>query len=368
MRREKYIPNGGPDGGDGGRGGHGKHRGKPNNRTILPIRNDPHKMAGHGESGSKNRSFGKDGEDKVIEVPCGTVVYNAETGEYICDVTEHGQEVVLLKGGRGGLGNWHFKTATRQAPRFAQPGEPMQEMTVIMELKLLADVGLVGFPNAGKSTLLSAVSSAKPKIANYPFTTLEPNLGIVSYRDGKSFVMADIPGIIEGASAGKGLGLRFLRHIERNSLLLFMVPADSDDIRKEYEILLNELRTFNPEMLDKQRVLAVTKCDMLDQELMDEIEPTLPENIPHVFISAISGMGISVLKDLLWEELNKESNKIEGKVESIAHRAKDMSHLKEELKEEGEDEDLNYEYIDDEDIEDLEDFEYEEEDWEEDGK
>ena len=346
MRREKYIPNGGPDGGDGGRGGHVILRGNRNYWTLLHLRYDRHIMAGHGESGSKNRSFGKDGEDKVIEVPCGTVVYNAETGEYICDVTEHGQEVVLLKGGRGGLGNWHFKTATRQAPRFAQPGEPMQEMTVIMELKLLADVGLVGFPNA----------------------TLEPNLGIVSYRDGKSFVMADIPGIIEGASAGKGLGLRFLRHIERNSLLLFMVPADSDDIRKEYEILLNELRTFNPEMLDKQRVLAVTKCDMLDQELMDEIEPTLPENIPHVFISAISGMGISVLKDLLWEELNKESNKIEGKVESIAHRAKDMSHLKEELKEEGEDEDLNYEYIDDEDIEDLEDFEYEEEDWEEDGK
>ena len=337
MRREKYIPNGGPDG-------------------------------GHGESGSKNRSFGKDGEDKIIEVPCGTVVYNAETGEYICDVTEHGQEVILLKGGRGGLGNWHFKTATRQAPRFAQPGEPMQEMTVIMELKLLADVGLVGFPNAGKSTLLSAVSSAKPKIANYPFTTLEPNLGIVSYRDGKSFVMADIPGIIEGASAGKGLGLRFLRHIERNSLLLFMVPADSDDIRKEYEILLNELRTFNPEMLDKQRVLAITKCDMLDQELMDEIEPTLPESIPHVFISAISGLGISTLKDMLWEELNKESNKIEGKIESIAHRAKDMSHLKEELKDEGEDEDLSYEYVDDEDIEDLEDFEYEEEDWEDDRK
>ena len=343
MRREKYIPNGGPDGGDGGRGGHVILRGNRNYWTLLHLRYDRHIMAGHGESGSKNRSFGKDGEDKIIEVPCGTV-------------------------GRGGLGNWHFKTATRQAPRFAQPGEPMQEMTVIMELKLLADVGLVGFPNAGKSTLLSAVSSAKPKIANYPFTTLEPNLGIVSYRDGKSFVMADIPGIIEGASAGKGLGLRFLRHIERNSLLLFMVPADSDDIRKEYEILLNELRTFNPEMLDKQRVLAITKCDMLDQELMDEIEPTLPESIPHVFISAISGLGISTLKDMLWEELNKESNKIEGKIESIAHRAKDMSHLKEELKDEGEDEDLSYEYVDDEDIEDLEDFEYEEEDWEDDRK
>ena len=300
------------------------------------------------------------GADKVIEVPCGTVVYNAETGEYICDVTEHGQEVILLKGGRGGQGNWHFKTATRQAPRFAQPGEPMQEMTVIMELKLLADVGLVGFPNAGKSTLLSAVSAAKPKIADYPFTTLEPNLGIVSYRDGKSFVMADIPGIIEGASEGKGLGLRFLRHIERNSLLLFMVPADSDDIRKEYEILLNELRTFNPEMLDKQRVLAITKSDMLDQELMDEIEPTLPDNIPHMFISSVSGLGISVLKDILWEELNKESNKIEA----IVHRPKDVSKLQDELKAMGEDEDLEYEYEEEDDDDDLE-YEYEEEDWEE---
>ena len=312
-------------------------------------------MAGHGESGSKNRSFGKDGADKIIEVPCGTVVYNAETGEYVCDVTEHGQEVILLKGGRGGLGNWHFKTA----PRFAQPGEPMQEMTVILELKLLADVGLVGFPNAGKSTLLSAISAAKPKIADYPFTTLEPNLGIVSYRDGQSFVMADIPGIIEGASEGKGLGLRFLRHIERNSLLLFMIPADSDDIRKDYEVLLNELKTFNPEMLDKQRVLAITKSDMLDQELMDEIEPTLPEGIPHVFISSVSGLGISVLKDILWTELNKESNKIEA----IVHRPKDVSRLQQELKDMGEDEELDYEYEDDGDEDDL-DYEYEEEDWE----
>ena len=360
---EKYVANGGPDGGDGGRGGHIILRGNRNYWTLLHLRYDRHALAGHGESGSKNRSFGKDGEDKIIEVPCGTVVYNAETGEYICDVTEHGQEVVLLKGGRGGLGNWHFKTATRQAPRFAQPGEPMQEMTVIMELKLLADVGLVGFPNAGKSTLLASVSAAKPKIANYPFTTLEPNLGIVSYRDSKSFVMADIPGIIEGASAGKGLGLRFLRHIERNSLLLFMVPADSDDIRKEYEILLNELSTFNPEMLDKQRVLAITKSDMLDQELMDEIEPTLPANVPHVFISSITGMGLSVLKDILWEELNKDSNKIEA----IVHRPKDVSKLQQELKDMGEDEDLSYEYVeDDEDVEDLEDFEYEEEDWEDD--
>ena len=362
MRRAKYCPNGGPDGGDGGRGGNIILRGNRNYWTLLHLR---HILAGHGESGSKNRSFGKDGEDKVIEVPCGTVVYNAETGQYLCDVTDHGQEVILLKGGRGGLGNWHFKTATRQAPRFAQPGEPMQELTVIMELKLLADVGLVGFPNAGKSTLLASLSSAKPKIANYPFTTMEPSLGIVPYRDGKSFVMADIPGIIEGASAGKGLGLRFLRHIERNSLLLFMVPADSDDIAREYEILLNELRTFNPEMLDKQRVLAVTKCDMLDEELMAEIEPTLPQDVPHVFISAVQGMGLNTLKDLLWEALNAESNKIEGHIESIAHRDKDLSHLQEELDDEGETGDLTIEYLDDdEEIEELEDFEYEE-DWDE---
>ena len=362
MRREKYCPNGGPDGGDGGRGGHIILRGNRNYWTLLHLKFDRHAMAGHGESGSKNRSFGKDGADKIIEVPCGTVVYNAETGEYLCDVTEDGQEVILLRGGRGGQGNWHFKTATRQAPLFAQPGEPMQEMTVIMELKLLADVGLVGFPNAGKSTLLSAISAAKPKIADYPFTTLEPNLGIVSYRDGKSFVMADIPGIIEGASQGKGLGLRFLRHIERNSLLLFMVPADSDDIRKEYEILLNELSTFNPEMLDKQRVLAITKSDMLDQELMDEIEPTLPAGVPHVFISSVSGLGISVLKDILWEELNKESNKIED----IVHRPKDVTRLQQELKDMGEDEDIIYEYEEeaDDDDEDI-DYEYEEEDWEE---
>ena len=336
MRREKFCPRGGPDGGDGGRGGHVILRGNRNYWTLLHLKYDRHAMAGHGESGSRNRSFGKNGADKVIEVPCGTVVYNADTGEYICDVTENGQEVILLKGGRGGLGNWHFRTATRQAPRFAQPGEPMQEMTVILELKLLADVGLVGFPNAGKSTLLSAISAAKPKIADYPFTTLEPNLGIVSYRDGKSFVMADIPGIIEGASQGKGLGLRFLRHIERNSLLLFMVPADSIDIRKEYEILLNELRTFNPDMLDKQRVLAVTKCDMLDRELMGEIEPTLPPDVPHVFISSVSGLGLTVLKDILWEELNREPSPSDN----LVHRAKDVATLPDELKEMGEDEEL----------------------------
>ena len=361
LRREKYMPNGGPDGGDGGRGGHVILRGNRNYWTLLHLKYERHVFAGHGGNGSKSRSTGKDGEDKVIEVPCGTVVYNAETGGYVCDITEHGQEVVLLKGGRGGLGNWHFRTATRQTPRFAQPGEPMQEMTVILELKLLADVGLVGFPNAGKSTLLSAVSAARPKIANYPFTTLEPNLGIVSYHDGKSFVMADIPGIIEGASEGKGLGLRFLRHIERNSLLLFMVPGDTDDIRKEYEILLNELATFNPEMLDKQRVLAITKCDLLDDELVGMLESTLPEGVPHVFISAVAGTGISRLKDLLWSELNKESNQLEAvRMEAIVHRPKDVEKLRLELQELGEDEDFDYEYEDDDD--DFE-YEYEEEDW-----
>ena len=305
MHRAKYMPKGGPDGGDGGRGGNIILRGNRNYWTLLHLKYQRHVLAGHGESGSKNRSFGKDGEDKVIEVPCGTVAYNAETGEYLCDVTEHGQEVILLKGGRGGLGNWHFRTATRQAPRFAQPGEPMQEMTVILELKLLADVGLVGFPNAGKSTLLSTVSAAKPKIANYPFTTLEPNLGIVSYREGKSFVMADIPGIIEGASQGKGLGLRFLRHIERNSLLLFMVPADADDIAKEYDILLNELKQYNPELLVKERILAISKSDMLDSQMKADMEKQIPANVEHIFISSISGEGLKELKDMLWEALNR---------------------------------------------------------------
>jgi GTP-binding protein len=355
LHREKYTPKGGPDGGDGGRGGHIILRGNSNYWTLLHLRYDRHALAGHGESGSKNRSFGKDGEDKVIEVPCGTVVYNADTGEYLCDVTEHGQETILIRGGRGGQGNWHFRTATRQTPRFAQPGEPMQEMNIIMELKLLADVGLVGFPNAGKSTLLSVVSAARPKIANYPFTTLEPNLGIVSHRDGTSFVMADIPGIIEGASEGKGLGLRFLRHIERNSLLLFMVPADSNDIRNEYDILLNELKQFNLEMLDKQRVLAITKTDMLDRELIDEIEPTLPADVPHVFISSLTGAGLSTLKDLLWKELNKESNLLNTAV----HRPKDVHRLPEELKAAGEDLDLRLTYEEEDEAPDEEDFEYE---------
>ena len=356
MRRVKYNPNGGPDGGNGGRGGHIILRGNRNYWTLLHLRYDRHAFAGHGGNGSKNKSSGKDGEDKIIEVPCGTIVYNAETGAYLCDITEHGQEVILLRGGRGGLGNYNFATPTRQAPRFAQPGEPMQELTVIMELKLLADVGLVGFPNAGKSTLLAAVSAAKPKIANYPFTTLEPNLGIVSYRDSKSFVMADIPGIIEGASAGKGLGLRFLRHIERNSLLLFMVPGDAEDIRKEYDILLNELATFNPDMLDKQRVLAITKCDLLDDELIEMLEETLPEGIPHVFISSVTGLGISVLKDILWNELNKENIHAELSKDSLVHRSKDMGKLQDELRAMGQDDDLTIEY---EDIDEMEDFEYE---------
>ena len=324
FRREKYIPKGGPDGGDGGRGGHIYLRGNRNYWTLLHLKYERHILATNGESGSAKRSSGKYGEDRVIEVPCGTVVYDADTGEYLCDVTEDGQQVMLLKGGRGGLGNFNFKTSTNQAPRYAQPGEPAQERTVILQLKLLADVGLVGFPNAGKSTLLSVVSAAKPKIANYPFTTLEPNLGIVSYRDNRSFVMADIPGIIEGASEGKGLGLRFLRHIERNSLLLFMVPADTDDIRKEYEILSNELEQYNPDLLDKPRVLAITKSDLLDDELIEALSEDLPEGIPHLFISAVAGKGITELKDLLWKALNEESF---HEVERIVHKNIDVNTL-----------------------------------------
>lgn len=366
MHRAKYMPKGGPDGGDGGRGGHVILRGNRNYWTLLHLKFNRHVIAGNGENGSQNKSTGKKGQDKIIEVPCGTVVYNAETGEYVCDVTDDGQKVILLRGGKGGWGNVHYATATRQAPDFAQPGEPIQEMTVILELKLLADVGLVGFPNAGKSTLLASITAAKPKIANYPFTTMEPNLGIVNYRDGKSFVMADIPGIIEGAAEGRGLGLRFLRHIERNSLLLFMVPADADDIAKEYDILLNELVKFNPDMADKTRVLAITKCDMLDQELMDEIEPTLPEGIPHVFISSISGLGIQVLKDILWEELNSEKNMLRDNSEALAHRSKEITRMQQEMEDEGEAEDIlppdakkTYEDYSDEfwDIEeDLKDF------------
>lgn len=327
MHRAKYQPNGGPDGGDGGRGGNVYLRGNHNYWTLLHLRYERHVFAGHGGNGAKCCSHGSDGEDKYIDVPPGTVAYNAETGKYICDVAEDGQVVMLLKGGRGGLGNFQFRTATNQAPRYAQPGEPMQEMMVILELKLLADVGLVGFPNAGKSTLLSSLSDARPKIANYPFTTMEPSLGVVPYRDNKSFVMADIPGIIEGASEGKGLGLRFLRHIERNSLLLFMVPGDTEHIAKEYEILLRELEKFNPGMLDKHRVLAVTKCDLLDQELMDMLREELPKDLPVIYISAVTGFGIQELKDILWEELNSESNKLQSVSEggSIVHRDRDTA-------------------------------------------
>lgn len=316
LRREKFAAKGGPDGGDGGRGGHVILRANRNYWTLLHLKYSRHVFAGHAESGSKSRSTGKNGEDKVIEVPCGTVVFNADTGEYICEVTNNGDEVILLKGGRGGLGNWHFRTPTLQTPRFAQPGEEEKECTIILELKLLADIGLVGFPNAGKSTLLSAISAAKPKIADYPFTTLEPNLGIVQCSNGRSFVMADIPGIIEGAGEGRGLGLRFLRHIERNSLLLFMVSADCDDIKTSYEILLKELETFNPELLSKGRILAITKSDLLDDELKEALSQNLVEGIPTLFISSITGENINELKELMWRELNSDANKIT----TITHR------------------------------------------------
>ncbi|MBM6991787.1 MAG: GTPase ObgE [Prevotella sp.] len=370
LRHVKYQPNGGPDGGDGGHGGDIILRGNHNYWTLLHLKYQKHIFAEHGGNGGRDKCHGTDGKNVYIDVPCGTVVYNAETGKYVCDVTYDGQEIVLLKGGRGGLGNYQFRTATRQAPRFAQPGEPLQEMTVILELKLLADVGLVGFPNAGKSTLLSALSSARPKIANYPFTTLEPSLGIVSYRDNKSFVMADIPGIIEGASEGKGLGLRFLRHIERNSLLLFMVPGDTDDathdIKRDYEVLLNEIKKFNPDMLDKHRVLAVTKSDLLDEELIDMLRETLPTDLPVVFISSVSGYGLDDLKDVLWQELNSESNKLQEITaeDTLVHRDKDMSRFQEELHAEGADEveildvdDDDLVYVDDDDLDDIEEIE-----------
>ncbi|MBO5660975.1 MAG: GTPase ObgE [Tidjanibacter sp.] len=305
FRREKFVAYGGPDGGDGGSGGSVILRGNSQYWTLIHLKYARHVFAKDGESGGGSRMSGKSAADQIIEVPLGTVARDAETGEIVGEVTSHGEELVLLKGGRGGLGNWHFKTATNQAPRYAQPGEEGLEGAFILELKVLADVGLVGFPNAGKSTLLSVVSAAKPKIANYAFTTLEPNLGIVEVRDGHSFVMADIPGIIEGAHEGRGLGMRFLRHIERNSVLLFMVPADSDDITREYEILLGELREYNPELLDKERLLAITKCDMVDEEIIDHLKGTLPEGIPAYFISSVAMQGITELKDALWGVLNK---------------------------------------------------------------
>jgi GTPase len=303
FRREKFEPKGGPDGGDGGRGGHIILRGNDQMWTLLHLKYRRHIFAENGESGGAQRSSGASGKDIIVEVPLGTIARTEDTGELVLEITHHGEEKILTKGGRGGQGNTHFKSATNQAPRYAQPGEPGIETTFILELKILADVGLVGFPNAGKSTLLSVVSAAKPKIADYPFTTLVPNLGIVSYRDEKSFVMADIPGIIEGAHEGKGLGVRFLRHIERNSILLFMIPADSKDLRKEYNILLNELKEYNPELLDKRQVLAISKSDMLDDELTDELRKDLPD-IPRVFISSITGQGINTLKDMLWKVLN----------------------------------------------------------------
>ncbi len=304
FRREKYLPKGGPDGGDGGKGGDIILKGNANVWTLLHLRYMRHLRAENGESGGGQRSSGSDGKSIIIEVPLGTIAKDAETGKFLTEITRHDEEVVLLKGGRGGLGNDHFKTATNQTPKYAQEGEEGLEAQIILELKILADVGLVGFPNAGKSTLLSVVSAAKPEIANYPFTTLRPNLGIVSYRDNQSFVMADIPGIIEGASEGKGLGLRFLRHIERNSILLFMVPIDSDDIEGEYKILLKELGKYNPELLDKNRILAITKSDMLDEELIEEVKNQLPDEIKAIFISSVTGKGIQQLKDLIWNALH----------------------------------------------------------------
>ena len=357
MHRAKYQPLGGPDGGDGGRGGNVYLRGNRNYWTLLHLRYDRHVFAGNGGNGGKCCSHGSDGADRYIEVPPGTVAYDAETGKYLCDVVEDGQVVMLLKGGRGGLGNFQFRTSTNQAPRYAQPGEPMQEMMVVLELKLLADVGLVGFPNAGKSTLVSALSNARPKIANYPFTTLEPSLGIVPYRDGRSFVMADIPGIIEGAAEGRGLGLRFLRHIERNSLLLFMVPGDTDNIKREYEILLNEVGSFNEGLLDKHRILDVTKSDLLDEELMEMLREDLPDDLPVIFISAVAGHNITELKDLLWTELNSESNKLQSVAEggSIVHRDREVEHLDRDFADWADD----VVEIDDEDIEEIEDYEIE---------
>jgi len=302
FRREKFEPKGGPDGGDGGRGGHVIIRGNNQMWTLLHLKFQRHIFAGQGIRGGAQQSSGADGGDVIIEVPLGTVAKTAEGEEAIFEITTHGEEKILAKGGRGGQGNVHFKSATNQTPRYAQPGEKGVEDWFVLELKILADVGLVGLPNAGKSTLLSVVSAARPKIADYPFTTLTPNLGIVSYRDNKSFVMADIPGIIEGAHEGKGLGLRFLRHIERNSILLFVVPADAGNIRKEYDILLNELRSYNPELLDKKRVLAISKSDLLDEELMVEIRKDLPD-LPRVFISSITGLGLTTLKDMLWKEM-----------------------------------------------------------------
>ena len=359
FRREKYIPKGGPDGGDGGRGGDIYIRANENYWTLLHLRYQRHVIATNGGSGSGNRSTGSDGEDQVIEVPVGTVVYDALTGEFIMDLNRHGQQELLVKGGRGGKGNTFFKTSTNQAPRYAQPGEPSKELTVILQLKMLADVGLVGLPNAGKSTLLSVLTAAKPKIANYPFTTLEPNLGMVRYRDDRSFVMADIPGIIEGAAEGRGLGLRFLRHIERNALLLFMIPADTEHIASEYRLLLGELVKYNAELTEKRKVLCITKSDLIDEEiqgwLVDELHQELPEDLPILFISAAAHQGLTELKDTLWQELNRETK---HQRESIIQQAIDVTSLSWD-----DDEDLPLPAQDDED----EDWDWDEDEWDDDG-
>ena len=357
FRREKYIPKGGPDGGDGGRGGDIYIRANENYWTLLHLRYQRHVIATNGGSGSGNRSTGSDGEDQVIEVPVGTVVYDALTGEFIMDLNRHGQQELLVKGGRGGKGNTFFKTSTNQAPRYAQPGEPSRELTVILQLKMLADVGLVGLPNAGKSTLLSVLTAAKPKIANYPFTTLEPNLGMVRYRDDRSFVMADIPGIIEGAAEGRGLGLRFLRHIERNALLLFMIPSDTEHIASEYRLLLGELVKYNAELTEKRKVLCITKSDLIDEEiqgwLVDELHQELPEDLPILFISAAAHQGLTELKDTLWQELNRETK---HQRESIIQQAIDVTSLS---------------WDDDEDLplpaQDDEDEDWDEGEWDDDG-
>lgn len=312
LHREKFIEKGGPDGGDGGRGGHVYIKGNKNLWTLFHLKFVKHIRAGHGGDGGSSRSTGHDGEDKYVEVPLGTVVKDIDTGEILFEITEHGEQRILAQGGKGGLGNWHFRSATNQTPRYAQPGMPVQELDVILELKVLADVGLVGFPNAGKSTLLSVLTSAKPKIADYPFTTLKPNLGIVAYREFQSFVIADIPGIIEGAAEGKGLGHYFLRHIERNSTLLFLIPADAKDIKREYDILLDELRRYNPEMLDKDRLVVISKSDMLDDELKEEMKKLLDVDFngtPYMFISSVAQQGLSELKDKLWKMLNAEADR-----------------------------------------------------------
>lgn len=308
LKHVKYNPNGGPDGGDGGRGGHVILRGNSNRWTLLHLKYTKHVFAENGQNGGQNLCTGREGADQILDVPLGCVCRDAETGEQLCEITENNQTAIIARGGRGGWGNDHFKSPTNQTPRYAQPGEPAEERWVIIELKVLADVGLVGFPNAGKSTFLSVVSAAKPEIADYPFTTLTPNLGIVKYHDDQSFCIADIPGIIEGASQGKGLGLRFLRHIERNSILLFMVSCESMDIRKEYNILLEELKKYNPELLDKQRILAVTKCDMLDDAMIKQMQRSLPRSIPTIMISAVSGYNIQHLNDLLFQKLHEQDS------------------------------------------------------------